>query len=322
MCGPTQGIEEGDWPAALDLVRELGLDGVMFPTPRAVSPSLDRAELRDARQAADHQGLFVEVGVGCLGPHGDLADRLAELTRMVDAAVALGCDQFYAYTMTNRRSTSPSHREQLGEIGKTLAALRPVLMEHGLRLNVKTHEDLASTEVLQLVETAGPDVFGVSLDVANLVVRAEDPGDVTRRLAPHVHQSHLEDVALFFAGAGLRRKLRPCGDGVLDWTAILRSLVHDSPVTHLVFEQHRGQFDTEIFLDDWFDSEPHVCPRELARLVRAAVRCERSAAEGRGPRLEDLSSQADADGRRAELLRSIGHVRSVLASCSEGDPAR
>ncbi|HEY0700810.1 MAG TPA: TIM barrel protein [Micromonospora sp.] len=316
MCGPTQGIGDGDWPAALELVRELGLDGLLFATPRSVSPSLDPAALRDARQAAEDRGWFVEVGVGCLGPHGDTGERLAELTRMIDAAVALGCDQFFAYTRTERRGVAHTHRDQLGRIREVLAGLRPVLLDRGCRLNVKTHEDLSSAEVLQLVEAAGVDVFGVSLDVANLVVRAEDPVEVTRRLAPYVHQTHLEDVALFLVDEGLRRRVRPCGDGVLDWTAILRSLVHDAPARHLVLEQHRGLFDAEIFTDDWFDAEPHVRPRELAHLVRAAVRCERAAADGRGPALADLSSPPDTGGRRAELRRSIAHVRSVLATIS------
>ncbi|MEW1861272.1 TIM barrel protein [Streptomyces sp. NPDC088194] len=320
MCGPVQGIGAGDWPAALDLAGQLGLGGVLFADPRAVSPSLDRAELRAARQAADERGLFVEAGVGCLGPHGDHAERVAELTAMIGAAVALGCDRFFAYTRTERQRASPPHAEQLAEIQRTLAALRPVLLEHGCRLNVKTHEDLSSDEVIRLVETAGTDVFGVSLDVANLVVRAEDPVEVTRRLAPYVHQTHLEDVALYFTPAGLRRELRPCGDGVLDWTAILDTLVRDAPARHLVFEQHRGQFDTEMFRDDWFDAEPHIRPRELARLVRAAVRCERSAAEQGGRQPVDAASRTDSAGYRAELRRSITHVRSVLVTTSGEQP--
>jgi sugar phosphate isomerase/epimerase len=320
MCGPAQGIGAGDWPAALDLARELGLDGVLFATPRSVSPSLDRDELLAARQAADEHGLFVEAGLGCLGPHGDTAERVAELTAMIGAAATLGCDRFFAHTRTERQHASRPHAEQLAEIQRTLAALRPVLLEHGCRLNVKTHEDLSSVEVLRLVETAGADAFGVSLDVANLVVRAEDPVEVTRRLAPHIHQTHLEDVALYFATAGLRRELRPCGDGVLDWTAILDALVRDAPARHLVFEQHRGQFDTEIFRDGWFDGEPHVRPEELAGLVRAALRCERSAAEQGGRQPVDSASRTDAAGYRAELRRSITHVRAVLATISGEQP--
>ncbi|WP_328917464.1 MULTISPECIES: sugar phosphate isomerase/epimerase family protein [unclassified Streptomyces] len=332
MCGPAQGIDEGDWPAAFDLAGELGLSGVLFTTARSVSPSLDRAELGAARRAAEERGLFIEIGVGCLGPDGDTAERVAELTAQIDAAVALGCDRFFGYTRTRRQGASPSHGEQLREIQRTLAALRPVLLERGCRLNVKTHEDLSSAEVVRLVETAGTDVFGIGLDVANLVVRAEDPVEVTRRLAPYVHQTHLEDVALYFAAAGLRRELRACGDGVLDWTAILRTLVHDAPARHLVFEQHRGQFDAGIFQDGWFDAEPQVRPRELADLVRSAVRCEQAAAEARDAGPADSPSEegstpraapfsrTDAAGRRAELRRSIAHVRSVLATISGEQP--
>lgn len=69
--------------------------------------------------------------MGCLGPDGDTAERVAELTAQIDAAVALGCDRFFGYTRTRRQGASPSHGEQLREIQRTLAALRPVLLERG-----------------------------------------------------------------------------------------------------------------------------------------------------------------------------------------------
>lgn len=317
MCGPYQGVRDGDWAAAFAWATDLGLDGVLFATPRSVSPTLDRAELRAARRAADDLGLFVEVGIGCLGPAERTGEKVRELTELIDAALDLGCAYSFAYTRTERHGVEPSHHEQLKMIEEVLSALRPVLVDRGCRLNVKTHEDLSSFEVLGLVEGAGTDVFGVSLDVANLVVRGEDPAEATLRLAPYVRQTHLEDVALFLVEEGLRRKLRPCGDGVLDWSAILGDLLRKAQVKRLVLEQHRGQFDAEIFTDRWFTAEPHVRPRELARLFHAALLCERRAAEGRGPALGDLQGPPDAETRRADLLRGVGHVRSVLSTISE-----
>ncbi|HZX07691.1 sugar phosphate isomerase/epimerase family protein [Kribbella sp.] len=310
MCAATQGIAEGDWPAALDYAERLGLDGVLFPTPSAASPSLDPAELAEARAAAAERGLFVESGIGFLGPADDPAPLLDELLAAAKAAAALGCTQFFAYTRTERRGGLENHRRQLAQIERTLRGMRPFLEEHGCRVNIKTHEDLSSVEVLRLVETLGADVFGVSLDVANLVVRGEDPAAATRRLAPYVHQTHLEDVALSFVDRGLRRRLRPCGDGILDWQSILRCLLDQAPVQHLVFEQHRGRFDVEIFDPAWFDAEPQVRPEELAQLVRGAV----------GSTPDDPAVEVDADGRAEQLRRSAAYVRSVLESIS-GEPS-
>lgn len=314
MCGPVQGIAEGDWLGALDYAERLGLNGVLFATPHAASPGLEHAELADVGAAAGERGLFVETGIGFLGPADDPTRVLDDLVAAAGAAVALGCTQFFAYTRTERQRGPLEHRRQLAQIEHTLRAMRPFLKAHGCRLNIKTHEDLSSVEVLRLVQTLGTDVFGVSLDVANLVVRGEDPAAATRRLAPYVHQTHLEDVALYFVASGLRRKLRPCGAGVLDWGDILGTLLHDAPGRHLVLEQHRGQFDVDIFDPAWFDAEPHVRPPELARLVHAAVTCERRAVDGSGPTLDDLSGVSDPASRADELRRSADHIRSVLDS--------
>ncbi|GAA3085525.1 sugar phosphate isomerase/epimerase [Kribbella aluminosa] len=320
MCGATQGIAEGDWPAALDYAERLGLEGVLFSTPRAASMTLDRAELADVGAAAAERGLFVETGIGFIGPANDPTSVLDELFAAADAAVALGCTQFFAYTRTERGGGPGDHGHQLAQVATTLRAMRPYLEESGCRLNIKTHEDLSSVEVLRLVETLWADVFGVSLDVANLVVRGEDPAAATRRLAPYVYQTHLEDVALYFVESGLRRRLRPCGDGILDWSGILRSLLDQAPAQYLVFEQHRGQFDVDIFDSRWFEAEPHVRPDELARLVQGAVACERRARTGAGPTLDDLDVELDAEARAGQLRRSAAYLRSVLESIS-GEPS-
>ncbi len=321
MCGPTQGIREGEWRAALDWARRNGLEGVLFPTPRSVSPTLDAGELREVAAAADAEGLFLETGIGLLGPVADPAALQEDLRSAIAAAAALGCDQFYAYTRTDRDPGLTVHRQQLDQIAATLDLLRPVLTDYGCRLNVKTHEDLSSFEVLQLVEDrSDPDHFGIGLDTANLVVRGEDPVQATHRLAPHVHQTQLEDVSLFFIDSGLRRRLRPCGAGVLDWSEILSVLLAQSPARHLVLEQHRGRFVTEIFDDGWFAGEPHLRPAELARLVRHTVRCEADARHGIGPTDQQLEAEPDDAGRAEQVRNSVSHLRSTLSAIGAVQP--
>jgi sugar phosphate isomerase/epimerase len=319
MCGPTQGIAAGDWHAALDYAGALGLDGVLFPTPRSASERLDAGELREVAAAAAERGLFVETGIGLLGPVDDAPAHRAQVRRVIDAAQALGCDQFFGYTTTVRDAGLIAHDVQVEQVTQTLESLRPLLADRGCRLNLKTHEDLSSVEVQRIIEDRlGTEHYGVALDTANLVVRGEDPVAATRRLAPYVHQTNLEDVALFFIESGLRRRLRPCGDGVLDWTEILTILGEHAPARHLVLEQHRGRFVAEVFRDGWFDGEPHLQARELARLVRATVECEAKARNGSGPSDEELGVEPDGAGRAEELRRSAAHLRLLLASVGGG----
>ncbi|MFB7993311.1 sugar phosphate isomerase/epimerase family protein [Streptomyces sp. NPDC056002] len=316
MCGRPQGFDDGFPGQALQFAHDRGLEGVLFATPRAISPDLDAGVLKATAERAAELGLYVETGIGCLGPFGDPDARTAELTALISAARTLGCRQFFGYTRTVRDHTELTHDRQLGLVRKTIETLVPLLRAQGLRLNLKTHEDLSSHEVLHLVESCGPDVVGVSLDVSNLVVRGEDPAAATERLAPHIHQTHLEDVALYFVERGLRRKLRPCGAGVLDWRRILSTLLERSPAERLTLEQHLGQFDAEIFDPRWFTFEPHVTAAELAVLVSGAVTCEARARQGAMPSLQDLADDPGATVRRTQLDDSAAFVRRTLATLS------
>ena len=318
MCAGPQGFGDGNSAPALEFARARGFEGVLFPTPRTVSPTLDDVELKATRDLAEDLGLFLEVGIGSLGPFGDERERREELESLVHASVALGCTQFFAYTRSERRHPEIDHEAPLSVVDRTIAGLVPLLRGLGCRLNVKTHEDLSSHDVLRLVDGWGTDVVGVSLDVANLVVRGEDPVAATQRLAPYVHQTHLEDVALFFVEKGLRRRLRPCGEGVIDWTAIVRTLVESSPAESLTLEQHLGRFDTEVFDPAWFESEPHVSAVELGVLVSAAVSYEAKVAAGQVPGLAELSSDPTVEERRTQLDLSAQYLRGVLDTIQGG----
>lgn len=318
MCGPPQGFPDGSPEEALTYVQSSGYEGALFATPRAISPELDKTALKQAGELASELGLYLETGIGSLGPFGDAGERIAELNTMIDAAVAVGCRQFFAYTRTERQHSEIAHHDQLANIQQTIEALLPRLRSQGLRLNLKTHEDLSSHEVLRLVEACGSDVIGVSLDVANLVVRGEDPVEATRRLAPHVYQTHLEDVVLYVVERGLRRRLRPCGAGVLDWFSIVRTLLDQSPAQHLTLEQHLGRFDADIFDPKWFGSEPHVAAPELAVLFGAALECQRQVAAGELPSIAELDVDPGPIARRDQLAESARYLHQVLATISGG----
>lgn len=311
-CGSRQGFPPEQGVEAVEYVSSRGFDGIAFATPAAVSRTLDRHVLESVRELAGERGLYLESGIGCIGPFGDQPSLDADLHAMIDANLALGCREFFAYTRSERNHAQPSHAEQLATIGATMDRLAPRLRSEGLRLNLKTHEDLSSHEVLQLVESRGDDVFGISLDVANLVIRGEDPVAATERLAPHVHQTHLEDLALHLVEDGLWRTLRPCGLGVLDWGAIVRILQERSPARHLTVEQHMGQFGLAVFAPQWFEAEPHVTARELAVLFAAAVECERRVADGELPSLADGMAMASEEELRTQLDQSVHHLRHVL----------
>jgi sugar phosphate isomerase/epimerase len=313
-----------DIPAAqtLTLAREHGLDGFFFPSPFNVSPTLDAGELREVRALADHLGLYLEVGIGRVNPLaasqspevlacGD-GDYLRGLARLIRACHAIGCVEIGCLSGGDRFSAAVPWADQLQAIRRCLASLAPLARDLGCHLNLETHEDITSFEVARVVEAVGPDALGITLDIANVVINAEDPVAATRRVAPYARQTHIEDVTLSFVDTGLWRTLRPCGEGVIDWDAVLGILGGVAPALNLSIELHNGRFGMAIFDPAWLARHPDLTVAELAEVIRlaraSAARVARGplAAPGAPPR-----SETDEE-RSARLQASVRYLRELL----------
>lgn len=316
----------------LDLARHYGLDGVSFKTITDLSPTLDPGALKAVREYADALNLHLEVGLGRINPYntaespeirilGD-GDYRRGFERMIDACCAIGCTEMLAGTGTwkdfpgrmafDRFRTDVSWNEQLQATQRFLATLAPHLRDCGGRVNIETHEEITSFEVVRLVESIGPDVIGITFDPANVIARCEDPVAAARRIAPYVHLMHAKDVILFFNSAGLVRQPRPCGEGIVDWNTILPILGAHAPNLHLAIEDHKGFMPLEIYDETWLASHPDLTTAEMAQVVRLAHTSEERIANGTllDPATYDAIPWEDQKIER--LKKSQPHLRSVL----------
>jgi sugar phosphate isomerase/epimerase len=282
----------------LDTVKRLGLDGCLFASPLDLSPTLDPGELLAVHDYADSLGLYLDLAVGQVNPYhfAARADVLkagqgefrAGLERLIQAAQAVGCDSLMLTigALADRFSRSVPWADQLAATQSFLRSLAPFLRDWGFRLDLKTHEEITSTEVVRLVEAVGPDVLGIGLDPVNVLVRLEDPLAATRRVAPFTRRVYLDDAILPFIEGGLERKLRPLGDGILDWPAILAIVqAADTSPTYTI-ELHKGQFSMPVFEPGWLaHADPDLPIAEFAEVLRLAALSERRLTEpGTAPR--------------------------------------
>lgn len=319
---------------------ELGLDGVFFRDIRDLSRSLDRAEIADVMAAAADRDLYVEAGVGKVNPFamaedsstralGD-GDWLAGMTKLLTATADAGIREVWAATANyqfrlsgmracDRFRTDISWSEQLAATERVLALLAPVLRDLDLHLNLETHEEISSFEVVRLVESAGGDVFGITFDSANVVVRGEDPVAAARRAAPFIRQTHLRDVVLVPNQHGIGRLVVPIGQGVIDWTA-LRDALSAAPAANYSIE---GAFpgtaelpgtEMSLFLDDPEWRASHVDLTE-SELDWARWHAARFAAEPeREHREHVLRSTVTDDDAIAFIVDSAAALRRLLGA--------
>ncbi|WP_087000122.1 sugar phosphate isomerase/epimerase family protein [Rhizobium sullae] len=297
--------------ASLDHVKELGLAGIFFSTALDMSPTVDLGELRDIRSKADELELYLESGIGKINPYcsaeepalraiGD-GDIIAGFTRMIEASAAIGCFELwvapgnfkseYRGRMANDRfRTDVTWEEQLAGIEKVLQKLAPVARANGAHMNIETHDEITSFEILRLIEKVGSDCVGVVFDTANGLQRAEHPVFAAKRLAPYIRQTHIKDAYVGRAPGGLDFQTRPCGDGIVDFATILPILAEANPALNLSLEAAQSVDDKRrkanprqcIEIDDpiWRADHPDLTPDELAAYMATVDAYEKRVASG------------------------------------------
>lgn len=280
--------------ASLDHVKELGLAGIFFSTVLDMSPDLDGGLLREIRAKADELGLYLESGIGKINPYcsaeapelraiGD-GDIIAGFTRMIEASAAIGCRELWvspgnfkpAYRgrlANDRFRTDISWDDQLIAIEKVLQKLAPVARANGAHINIETHDEITSFEIVRLIEAVGPDCVGAVFDTANGLQRGEHPVFAAKRLAPFIRQTHIKDAYVGRAPGGLDFQTRPCGNGIVDFAAILPILADANPALNLSLEVAQSTHDNRrkanprqcIEIDDpiWRAAHPDLKADEL-----------------------------------------------------------
>ncbi len=328
---------------ALERAAALGADGLFFRTLLDMSPSLDMSELFAIRDKASELGIYLETGLGKVNPFA-LAeapelraigggDTLEGFRHIIEAAAQIGCTELWAATANfkphyygrfcyDRFRTDVTWKEQLEATGRLLKRLQPIASHHGVHINLETHEEITSFEVVDLVERAGPDTFGIVFDTANVLHRVEHPVWAAKRVAPYVRQTHIKDGAVMRCEEGLTFQIRTCGTGMVDFTQILPILAAVNPGLHLTVENEAArpgnvpvtpkiiELDHPAFLAGHPDltAEEHEAYRGLIeaydRLIREGSRPDWKAAASVSRTVEHIDRM---------IVDSMAHLRSVCA---------
>lgn len=317
----------------LDYCTAHGLRGAHFFTPMELSPDLDPGRLGEVSGEARRRGLYLEVGLPTVNPHrfgvGPLGARVVALgdgdygrglRRIIEVCRELGCRDLRSQLGARGDRLNPTHAwaDQIRSSIAYLRQLRPLLSDLGCRVNLETHADCTTTELVRVVDALGADVQGICLDVGNTFRQLEDPVVATRRAAPYVHQTHTKDAIVFFAERGLAWQARPCGEGAIDWSVVLPILGQHAPELTLSIEDEPHVRDLPIFDPEFLSYHPDLTPVELAELVRIARAWQPRIEAGAVPEPNAYAASgwaADSDGR---IDRAVAHLEGVLEQAGLG----
>ena len=322
-----------DFVTAYDRVKAFGLAGMYYKSTQNISKTLDLGRLKAARQYADQLGLYLEFGLGRVNPYntGEAPDvwllgggdyRLS-MEKLIAAAAEIGCHELlgvtagwkYNYTgyhHFDRFRTDVTWEDQLLATQKFLKVLAPVLRQYGSRVNLETHEEITSYEILRIIEAVGEDVVGVALDTGNILSRGEDPVAAAKRVAPYCHQTHAKDAILFFSDKGIVRQVKPCGSGVVNWREVLPILYASNPGLTLNMEDHKGYMEIDFFSEEWRSFHPDLNLAEMGELIRLARECEMKIAQGEIQNVLDYEAIPYRDQMNERLKSGMDYLNGLI----------
>ncbi|MFH8250616.1 sugar phosphate isomerase/epimerase family protein [Microbacterium sp. B2969] len=335
--------------SAIGALAGLGYQGILVRTIDEAFPTLDEREIASFAHTADEHGFFVRMGIGKVNPYmtaelprvrqlGGGSYR-AGMERMIRLCARFGWTEVWtavggfkpglpAPFCFDRFRTDVTWQAQLDSTARFIQVLAPTLRAEGVRLNIETHEEITTHELVRLVESLGPDIAGVCLDPANLPVRGEAVAPAAARVAALTHLTHLRDFVLLPSEHGISRFLAPIGDGCIDWPGLLEALRGRDDVDLIV--EGIGGTRAEMLLQPrdpfWVAAHPDLDPSEIAELERVAGTQEELARSGEGPDAARLrtTSEPVAD-HRDFLARSLAALRALVpadAARSAGAAAR
>jgi sugar phosphate isomerase/epimerase len=309
--------------ATLEFARSHDLSGVQFLDPTEIDRALDSGRLAAFRHRAVAMGLYLEVGLPSPNPIRrareerrpiDPEEHARDLERHVVAVAALGCRHARAFVgdRHDRFRTDFPWLVQREATVEVLQRLSPCLRDHGVRVALETHADLAVDELLELLDQLDSEVAGVTLDTGNLVMRLDDPIRAAERLASRVLATHIKDMVLAFTPRGLCWQARPVGSGILPIPDLLALLHKANPGLALSIELHPRTYDLPIYDRNWLGFFPGLRPESLAAVVRLAAECERRYADGSLDRPEVIEAVPWTERDLDWLARSVGYLRPVV----------
>lgn len=221
----------------------------------------------------------------------------------------------------DRFRTDVDWADQLAASAKFLKKLAPIARDLGIHMNIETHEEVTSFELVRIVEEVGPDVTGIVYDTSNALQRLEHPVWTARRVAPYTRQTHCKDGILSYGGGGIDYQHRTIGTGVVDYHQILPILAQANPDLHLSIEPQQPVEDQErpasVLWIDAFDEEflaghPDLTVAEYAAYIELVNDCQaRIDAGATVDRITHLAKPYDFDAAVALVIDGAAHLRQV-----------
>lgn len=304
-------------PQLLDFAAEHRLDTVLF-SDLDVYERHDVAYLAEIRNRADRLGLEIHAGTGSICPSsGAFDDRFGtadeHLALAIRVAEALGSPVVRCYLGTAAdRAGEGGIQRHIANTVEVCRRARDQARSAGVKIAIENHAgDMQARELVGLIEAAGPEYVGATIDSGNATWTLESPARNLEILGPYTASSGIRDSMVWQTEDGASVQWTAMGAGQVDFHAYMDRFAELAPGVPVQLEIISGFARNFPYLDPSFwENYGEVRAEDFAGFVAMARN---------GHPIESFQIAADADRAEAqrayqmeELLRSISYCRDEL----------
>jgi sugar phosphate isomerase/epimerase len=315
-------IRAFDWkaPQLIEYAASQKVDTLLL-SDLEVYESLEEDHLKQVRNQADQARIELHAGTGSICPTsksyneekwGKAEDHARLLVR---TAKRLGSSVARCYLGSRRdREEDGGIDRHIDETVKVLKAVQSEAEDAGVKIAVENHAgDMQAWELVNLIEAAGKDFVGATIDPGNATWTLEDPLVNLEILGPYAATTGIRDTAVWETDNGAHCMWANMGHGGVDWQAYVERFQELCPQVPFVLEiiSYKWSIELEYLKAEFWSKFPKARASEFARFVALAKRGQEYELPPGRPTGEK-SPELDQAQQKFDLEESLKYCRQVL----------
>ncbi|MBN2327213.1 MAG: sugar phosphate isomerase/epimerase [Candidatus Omnitrophica bacterium] len=301
----------------LDYAGALNVDVVMF-SDLDVYESLEESHLKTVKQKADQLGIELHAGTGGVCPsssrfNGKYGSAEEHLALVIRVAKILGSPVARCYQGSMDDRKNGEIYRHIKTMVQTCKKVRSQAVDAGVKIAIENHAgDMQAWELAMLIEEAGKDYVGATMDCGNAIWAIEDPMTNLEILGPYAVSSGMRDDAVWASENGAWTAWANMGDGHIDWIAYLDAYEKLCPNVPFILEIISGaQREFPYLKPEFWSQFPKAKADQFARFVAMAQRgkpFEHPADRPSGERSTELAQRQ----QKFDLEQSLKYCKEKL----------
>lgn len=307
------------WKAGrlIDYAASLEVDSILF-SDLDVLESFEPGYLKDLRARAEAMGLKIQSGTGSVCPSSNtFSDRFGSaeehLRLTIRVAKQLGSEVARCYLGNSQdRKGQGGIQFHIRNMVEVLKKTRPQALAAGVKIAVENHAgDMQARELARLIEMAGPDFVGATMDSGNATWTLEDPMANLETLGPYAVCTGVRDSMVWEVPEGAVVQWTAIGDGLVDFDAYFERYQQLCPSVPAQLEIISGFPRTLSYMDpEFWQGYEEVRAADFAEFVSLARQGRRIPSK-QFPEGEERRA-AEGAYQREQLERSVRYCKEKL----------